>query len=292
MPFLRGRHLRGGHGRSPQEEQDSPTRRELIRDVAVGGGLLAAYGVFRATQPGEPPDPAERARRIGEASGITVAYGDPSTFYVPPYLPEDAKVPQVEMRAAEPPAVWFALDGVEPSLAQYPAGFVSGLIKAIFICREMWIEGERAGGTYGRAWLLLSAPLDIGRAGITLTSRRLVHHELSSFVYYRGDNARTWQETIPSDWAFQDFAAAQLQRNSSGPPPVETGFLNAYAATSAENDFNIYAEKMMTEMDKVMQLAGRVPVIARKAALLRQIYAAIDPRMDDVFSALGMIGVE
>jgi hypothetical protein len=257
--------------------------------LIVGSGLLAAYAAaFLITrEPGEPPDPAERARRIGEASGIVVAYGEPSSFYVPPYLPEDAKVPQVEMRAAEPTAVWFALDGIEPSLAQYPPGFVAGLIKAIFICGEMWIEGERAGGAYGPAWLLLSAPLDVGRARITLTDRRLMHHELSSFVYRRGDNARTWQETIPSNWAFRESAAAQLADRSS-PPPVETGFLNAYGATSAENDFNIYAEMMMTEMDEVVRLARRVPIVARKAALLRQIYAAIDPRAGDMFSAFGM----
>jgi hypothetical protein len=278
----------------------STTRRSLISDFVVVGGLVAVYATLQVIErqlpllgrePGEPPDPAERARRVGDASGIMVAYGDPLTFFVPPYLPKDAKVPQVEMRAAAPSAVWFALDGIEPSLAQYPPGFVAGLIRAIFICGEMWIEGERAGGTYGPAWLLLSAPLDIGRARITLTNRRLVHHELSSLVYYRGGNAQIWQETIPSDWAFRESAAAQL-RDRGSPPPVETGFLNAYGATSTENDFNIYAEKMMTEMNTVMQLAQRVPVIARKAALLRQIYVAIDPRMDDVFSALGMTGLK
>jgi hypothetical protein len=133
----------------------STTRRNLIEDLIVCGGLLAvyvAYAMFLAPrESGEPPDPAERARRVGEASGIVVAYGDPLTFYVPPYLPDDAKLPQIEMRAAQASAVWFALDGIEPSLAQYPPGFVARLIKAIFICGEVWIEGERAGGTYGVA---------------------------------------------------------------------------------------------------------------------------------------------
>jgi hypothetical protein len=267
------------------------TRRALIAGsgvmALVGGAILA---LDRKPALDHAPDPAERARRIGAANGIVVAYGDPSTFYVPPFLPEDAKLPQVDMRAAEPSAVWFALDGIEPSLAQYPPGFVAKLIKSIFICGRMTIQGEPAGGTYGPAWVVLAAPVDIRAAGITLTSRVGVHHELSSFVYYRGNNSEVWQKTVPPDWAFPTSVAEQLKSNPAHLPPAETGFLNAYGATAPENDFNVYAEKMMTEMETVMRLARRVPLIARKATLVRQSYAAIDPRMDAVFSALGMTG--
>ncbi len=238
------------------------------------------------------PDPAERARGVGEANGVVVAYGDPATFYVPPFLPADAKLPLIDMRAAEPSAVWFALDGIEASLAQYPAGFVAKLIKAIFICGRMTFDGETGGGTYGPAWLVLSAPSEIGAEAITLTSRLGVHHELSSFVYFHGNTADAWQRTVPENWSFARSAAEQLKGKAAPAPSVDTGFLNAYGATSPENDFNVYAEKMMTEMEVVMRLARRVPMVARKATLVRKSYAAIDPRMDAVFSALGMTSLE
>lgn len=265
------------------------TRRALIAGsgvLALVGGAILSLGRKPAVD--QTPDPAERASRIGAMNGILVAYGDPATFYVPPFLPDDAKLPLVDMRAAEPSAVWFALDGIEPSLAQYPPGFVAKLIKAIFVCGRMTIEGERAGGTYGPAWVLLAAPLDIGAEGITLTSRIGVHHELSSFVYYRGNTAEVWQKTVPPNWVFPTSVAAQLKSNPARPPSAETGFLSAYGATAPENDFNVYAEKMMTEMETVMRQARRFPVVARKANLVRESYAAIDPRMDAIFSALGM----
>ena len=262
------------------------TRRALI----AGSGVMALIGGTILALDGSRPDPAERARRIGAAHGIVVAYGDPSTFYVPPFLPEDAKFPMVDIRPAELPAISPALDGIEPSLAQYPPGFVAMLIKAIFICGRLTFEGEPGGGTYGPAWVLLSAPNEIGAAAITLTSRLGVHHELSSFVYFRQNNAELWQKTLPENWSFSASAAAQLRGNAARPPAEETGFLSAYGATSAENDFNVYAEKMMMEMETVMRLARRVPLIARKAALVRQSYAAIDPRMGAMFSALGMTG--
>jgi hypothetical protein len=258
--------------------------------LALVGGTI--FALDRMSVLDQTQDPAERARRVGQANGIVVAYGDPSTFYVPPFLPEDAKLPRVDMGAAEPSAVWFALDGIEASLAQYPAGFVAKLIKAIFICGRMTFEGEQGGGTYGPAWLVLSAPSQIGAAAITLTSRLGVHHELSSFVYFNGNAADAWQNTVPENWSFAPSAAEQLKGKAAPAPAVETGFLNAYGATSAENDFNVYAEKMMTEMEVVMGLARRIPIIARKATLVRKSYAAIDPRMDAVFSALGMTGLK
>jgi hypothetical protein len=150
------------------------TRRRILLAcsgvMAIAGAALLSYDRWSALVP--TPDPADRARRMGDASRILIGYGDPATFYVPPCRSEDAKLPRVEMRAAAPSAVWFALDGIEPSLAQYPPGFVTHLIKAIFVSGTMTIDGERAGGTYGYAWVLLAASADIGAANITMTARR------------------------------------------------------------------------------------------------------------------------
>lgn len=45
---------------------------------------------------------------------------------------------------------------------------------------------------------------------------------------------------------------------------------------------------MMTEMSEVMRLSQLHPVVAKKAALVRECYVAIDPRMGTVFDALGI----
>src|SRR5260370_25103100 len=132
----------------------------------VGGTILA---LDRRSVLDQAQEPAERARGVGEANGVVVAYGDPATFYVPPFLPADAKLPLIDMRAAEPSAVWFALDGIEASLAQYPAGFVAKLIKAIFICGRMTFDGETGGGPHGPAWFGVFAPRGNRAEGITVT---------------------------------------------------------------------------------------------------------------------------
>lgn len=218
------------------------------------------------------------------AHGIVVGMDEPSSFYVPPFLPADAVIPGVEVLPAQPGALAPALDGIEAALTRYPPGFVAGLVKAIFIGGRIRIQGANAGGTYGPAWILLSAPLEIGAPSIELTCRMGVHHELSSFVYLRGDTVERWRAVQPENWPFAGSAAHQLSGDSASAPPVETGFLSAYGATSPENDFNVYAEKMLTEPATVMRLADQVPVIARKLALVRQAYLTIDPRMEQALS--------
>ncbi|MEO8057195.1 MAG: hypothetical protein ABI671_02640 [Burkholderiales bacterium] len=259
------------------------SRRALLAAAGVlglGGGALLLSSRAR--------NPLQRAQAMGLAQRIVVGFGEPSTFFVPPYRPVDAKIVGVETTAVQPTALASALDGVEGALSRYPAGFVGSVIKAIFIAGSIRIEGALAGGTYGPAWILLAAPVDIGAASIELTCRIGVHHELSSFVYLRGDTVPRWLASEPSGWSFAGSAARQLADDKAAAPPAGTGFLNAYGATSPENDFNVYAEKLMTEMGAVMQLAASVPLVARKVALVRHAYLAIDPRMEHAFTELGM----
>ena len=262
----------------------------LAGAMAAAGALLLGRDRLTNSQANSPSsaENAARARRLGEAQNIIVGFGDPSSFFVAPYLREDAHVPTVTMEPVQPAAVAPALDGVEASLRQYPPGFLGKVIKAIFVCGDMTIGGAPSGGTYGPAWVLLSAPLSIGPEAIRLTCRLGVHHEFSSFVYMRGDNATRWQQTEPSGWDFATTAKSQIDRDKAMAPSPDTGFLSAYGATTPENDFNVYAEKMMTEMHAVMDLARAHPIVARKAAFVRACYSTIDSRMVAVFDSLGM----
>jgi len=263
-------------------------KRVSRRAVLAGAGVLGLVGGALLLSSPRTRDPLQRAHAMGLAQGIVVGLGEPAAFFVPPYLPADAKIAGVEASAVQPAALTPALDGIEGALSRYPGGFVGLLIKAIFVAGSIRIEGAAAGGTYGPAWILLAAPVEIGAASIELTCRIGVHHELSSFVYLRGQTVQRWLASVPAAWAFAGSAVHQLAGDAAPAPPVETGFLNAYGATSPENDFNVYAEKMMTEMGEVMRMAASVPLVARKLALVRQAYVAIDPRMERAFIDLGL----
>lgn len=61
-----------------------------------------------------------------------------------------------------------------------------------------------------------------------------------------------------------------------------------YGATSAENDFNVYAEKIFTEAKSIAELGKKQTVVARKIALLVAAYERLDSRMGAVFDRLGI----
>lgn len=259
------------------------TRRALL----ASAGVMAAGGAWLLS-PRSRRAPGEREKELSAAHGIVLAHGDPSTFYVAPYLAQDARIAGVEMEPAHPDALGPALDGIEVSLSLYPPGFVAGLIKAIFISGRMRMDGEPAGGTYGPAWVLLAADVALGAASVELTCLMGVHHELSSFIYQREDNAERWERALPPGWVFSTTSGSALQGANRRDPPKNSGFLNAYGATSAENDFNVYAETMMTDTRGLLVLAEQNPLIAHKVRLLRKAYVDVDPRMDAILGAMGL----
>jgi len=112
---------------------------------------------------------------------------------------------------------------------------------------------------------------------------------LSSFVL--GANPATlaaWREFAPAGWQFADDAAGALSRADSFDPSLDTGFLSAYGATTLENDFNVYAEKMFTEPANLALLAREHELVRRKLEFVRAAYEAIDPRFSDRFREMGL----
>lgn len=255
--------------------------------VAFGMLVMGALFLAFANPPAESPE--DHAARLSRKYGLIVGFGDPSTFYTPPFGPKDAKLEDVRIDAARHEDVSPALDGIEESLAKYPPGFYASVAHGIFICGHVRFDGIDSGGTFGPAWILLAAPPLGDRERIRLISLRGVHHEFSSLVLRRDPTTYgRWLIFSPSGWQFASDYKTSLARNESADPPLSTGFLSAYGATTPENDFNIYAEKMFTEPAKIARLAREYPLIARKVAFVVSTYAAIDPRMRNTFRALGL----
>ena len=237
--------------------------------------------------PPEPPE--EHAARLSREHGLIVKFGAPSGFYTPPYGPSDALIKDAEVEAAQPNQISPALDGIEESLAQYPAGFVASVAHGIFIVGRLRFQGADAGGTYGPVWLVLVASPVMDPPTIRWNSLLAVHHELSSLVLRRNpENYFRWAAFSPVGWQFAPDAKSALARADESVPPLLTGFLSAYGGSTPENDFNVYAEKMFTEPRNVAYLAHEYPLIARKVAFVAATYAAIDPRLTHTFRSLGL----
>jgi len=290
-------------------ESDSPPRKRRV-NWRVRGGIAATLLVVglailaqdwwadRAKRKAGPLETAAaqesveaHAQRLERTYGIRIGYGNPADFWTPPFKPEDATAPWIAMKPAEPRNVAISLKGIEAALQQYPPGFVAKLIKAVFICGELRMEGERASGTAGAAWVILASRTEYGPEGLRELGFVGLHHELSSFVLLA--DPRTWPKWVefaPAGWHYYEDPAGALRHAEVPDPPLETGFLNAYGATNLENDFNIYAEEMFRHPEYVARLAQKYPLIRRKLDFVMATYVAIDPAFRPIFRKLGLTG--
>jgi hypothetical protein len=255
--------------------------------AALAGIATVTHG-YLSVHPHPFEKVSARALRLSKVHGIAIQYGDPSTFFVAPFGPSDAIPSEVKMTGASPDRLGPALDGIELALDRYPPGFVATLVRAIFIAGDLRVNAEHSGGFTGPAWFVLAASDSVGAEAVRLNALEGVHHELSSFVLKKANLVAEWTAFAPKEWKFTTHNEVALA-NGAGPDPApDTGFLSAYAATTAENDFNTYAERAFSGPKTLAQLACKHPLIQRKLHFMLQSYVQLDARMERVFGELGL----
>jgi hypothetical protein len=265
-------------------------RGAVVLGVALFGlAFLWGWG----NQQMDPSAIHERVKKIAESEGIVIGLGAPETFFVPPYTAADARAILGDGNSAIPveiDAVPPALDGIEKALRVYPPGFFGKNCKAIFLAGSLTLDGARAGGTWNKDWIILSARKENSKEGIYETAWYGVHHEFSSLVWNRFPELRAiWNSLLPLGWVPARRNAVVLEAPDSLITDPRDGFLSAYGATNLQNDFNIYAETVFIEPSYVAEHAGRYPVVAKKLALLMEAYIQLDRRFEDVFERVGLL---
>jgi hypothetical protein len=230
------------------------------------------------------------ARSIASRNDIQVEFGPPSTFFVAPYSASDAALPGGHATAATDPALLLAsLQGIQRALEAYPADFARRLIKAVFVCGELTLDGARADGTYGPAWLIIGSSKLRDPDGAFAASFRALHHELSSFVLqYAPATLTSWKRFTPPDWVFARNGDDELARMTGQPPDPRTGFISGYGGTNYENDFNAYAEEVFAAPTRLVSLARTTPLVRAKLDFVLGVYISIEPAMAAAFERLGV----
>lgn len=242
--------------------------------VAIVAGVAQIAAAYLSEHPHPFESVEEHASRLARTHGLVIGYGRPSTFFVPPYRPEDAVIADTTMRSADFDKL--ALEGLEKALHAYPPGFVSALVSGIFVAGDMKVGDQQAGGSTGPSWFILSAPDSSSTASVKLNGLEGVHHELSSFVLQKAQAASEWAAFAPNDWIFTTKNEAALANATGETPSPKTGFLSSYATTTSENDFNTYAERIFTEPETLRELACEHALVRRKLVFVLQTYIKLD----------------
>ena len=239
-------------------------------------GLLSLL-LINACTPSESV--AEKQARLATTYNLHIGASDPSTFFVVPYTRLDAKLPEAEIFPASASSLHESLTGVEDALMAYPPGFVSSQIEAIFIAGKMYFDDMSAGGTYQHSWIIVATTTDPAGEPNYDSALYGVHHELSSFIYHKSPAiTRFWGALMPTNWQAKSNYKESLADNYQL-IDYQNGFLNNYATTSVENDFNTYAEFVFARSDELIKLAKSYPLVAKKLRLFIDAYAKESPAM-------------
>ncbi len=251
--------------------------------IARGCITALLLTVINACTPSESI--SDKQDRLAKTHNVHIGSGDPISFFVPPFTRLNAIIPEAELFPASASSLPESLIGVEDALAAYPPGFVASQIKAIFIAGKMYFDDMSAGGTYRHSWIIVASTTDPMGEPNYESALYGVHHELSSFIYRKNMViARFWGALMPKGWLVKNTFKESLADNNQ-PVDYINGFLNNYATTSVENDFNTYAEFVFARQDELIKLAKTYPLVAKKLRLFINAYATQSPAMAQMLNA-------
>lgn len=176
---------------------------------------------------------------------------------------------------------------IQEELRRYPTAVVEKNLKGVYIVQGLRFYGLQYGGTNSLDSLYLSLPGWHDRALADRFLRRALHHEFSSILlrnYASRFKLSEWESALPGGFKYSGDGAQSLREGRSSTQYEarynRQGFLAEYSTSSLEEDFNLFAEAILSGDPEFWRLYDAYPAIAVKANLVLALYASIDPGMD------------
>lgn len=192
---------------------------------------------------------------------------------------------------------------VRRELDRYPPGSITSttvgntVLSAVFVYRELTVNGGPASGTYvvpGLVYLAAGTREGLGEAKWEEFIVRALHHEISSqllFRYRMDFDETVFRSHLPEGFVYEDDLPGadtfDIHKDINAVESLQDladGFLTDYASRNLEQDFNSYAEILLWRPELLDQFAPDSRV-AKKAAVVREFYLAIDERFAEMLRA-------
>ncbi|MET1255923.1 hypothetical protein [Aliikangiella maris] len=174
-----------------------------------------------------------------------------------------------------------AIDLIEKEINLYATKPIKQVLKNIYLADKLSFYQVEYGGTaIGDSLYLTVGSVEQGYSDKYIAE--LFHHELSSlFFHYLAFDKSTWKNANPENFKYLESDKEVLAQVAKGDvnhystQNYENGFLSEYGKTNLENDFNTYAEVLMTEPEKLEALAKRYSRINMKLVLVQNFYSLL-----------------
>lgn len=176
-------------------------------------------------------------------------------------------------------------------LEKYPPEVIAANLDNIYLMGTLRLFGVDYGGTsLEKSLYLTGGPRVKGYDDHYLES--LFHHEFSSILLRQHSFPESrWKALNPTGFEYTENDEEVLLAIASGElKGSETlhqqGFLAEYGRTTLENDFNVYAETVFVDPDRMQSLVNEHRAIREKYKLLKDFYLGVSPDLQDVFARI------
>lgn len=178
---------------------------------------------------------------------------------------------------------------IQKTLAKYPHDFIKQHLKKIYVIHTLQFFGQKFGGTYSiekDAVYLSNKGIIMGYTDNYI--ERTFHAEFSSILF------NTYPHLFPKkQWSklslfkHGNSGVTALQNGNSDTYFSEDfhikGFLNQYASSSIENDFNSFAKNLFCDERSFWRITQRYPLIKEKKELIISFYQSLDNQFNESF---------
>ena len=175
---------------------------------------------------------------------------------------------------------YYLLNNFSPYLKSfldsYPKDFVKKNIKNLYLATNLLMNSYPVAGLSDGKNIWVKTMIYNG------TNKQfyfiVLHHEFSSNIL-KNDYAdqRQWKIFSIANYDeslsfFKENLTNYEFSRSVNHQLLEEGFINNYAKTNPENDFNTYAETLFTNPEKMKTLSLKFKIIDRKLSFLKDVY--------------------
>jgi len=170
---------------------------------------------------------------------------------------------------------------LKKAFAKYPVPVIKEYLSAIYFAKALKYDGVRYGGTYDPFRKIVYL-VNYGNKSDEL-SIGTFHHEFNSILLKRnGFYLNPWLEQNPKGFKYSieektDSKEIYVGKFEGTPADYENGFLNTYAESSFENDFNEYAAMIFTHPQTFKKIMSQYPRVRAKFHIWLNFYHMIDP---------------
>lgn len=178
---------------------------------------------------------------------------------------------------------------IKAALQKYPVELLKKNLRKIYILKDVTFYGQPFGGTNSTSNVYLSNN-GINEGYTDFYLEQLFHKEFSSILlrnYKKNFKEEEWVKCNSTDFKYGNGGVQALKDNKDS-ENLDTelnkaGFINQYATSSIENDFNAFAGNLFLPKNEFIQAITDHNRLKKKRKIMMEFYSKLDNSLTEKY---------